>query len=127
MKLVDAINAYEDYTRKLSENVRYYSLAGLAFVWVLGGQHLQGLSRQLLGVCLLLVITLALDFVHYLVSARRWGGVVHKNESKGVDRDQKIEVPLGFNRVLERLWAAKIIAMAVSYLSLIVVIAFRLF
>jgi len=117
----------------VSESVRYLSLAGLGVVWILAGGSLHGLSRDLLWCALLLVVTLAVDFAHYVVGHAIWDRFIERAESRFRDAGQGFgpatEVPQQTDREVRPIaWAyrLKVAAVVLAYGRLGVAIAWRL-
>jgi hypothetical protein len=117
MKLKDATDALDDFTKRTSENVRFLGLAGLGFLWVLSGQKFP-LPRDVLIAVLLLVVVLVLDFLQYVVGARIWDGFVAEQEAKGKTREDPVQAPREIHRPIYLLYRMKIGALVLAYLAL---------
>lgn len=134
MITLGSANAASDhFSARVSESVRYLSLAGLGVVWILAGGSLQGLARDLLWCALLLVATLALDFAHYVIGHAVWDRFIERAEARFRDAGQPFgpvtEVPQQTDREVRPIeWAyrLKVAAVVVAYGRLGVAIAWRL-
>jgi hypothetical protein len=86
--------ALDGYSKNVSERVRWLATAGLAFVWVLAGGQLTGLTRDLLWTALGLVATLIADAIQYVIGWAKWELFIRKaEEQEGVTKDTTVAVP----------------------------------
>lgn len=71
MRTIRAItDDHQYFSSRASETARVLAGGGIAFVWLLAGSDLKGLTDwPLLAVCLLLVLTLVADALHYVIGA----------------------------------------------------------
>ena len=99
MNLKTVRDAYDTYSGKASEITRQLGFAGIAVVWIFRYQVADGLALpdQLRLPLALLVVALAADFLHYVVSAAVWGIFGRITEKKLVKRDDDFETPSKIN------------------------------
>ena len=134
MITLGSANAASDhYSARVSESVRTLSLAGLGVVWILAGGTLRGLTKDLLWCALLLVVTLAVDFAHYVIGHAVWNRFIERAESRFRDAGQPFgpatEVRQQTDREVRPIeWAyrLKLAAVVVAYARLAVAIGWRL-
>lgn len=129
MKLKTARESYDYYSETASEVARNLAFAGIAVVWlftVVTDGNLM-LSGKLLFGIFFFVLSLALDLLHYAISALIWGAYarMHEHEGSGdskIVRPNDADIPDPPNFVnwpaLAFFWL-KIISVAVGYLSLL--------
>lgn len=126
LTLAGVIEAYEANSGRASENVRVLCFAGLGLVWVLSGQQLAGLTRDLLAACLFLTATLLFDFLQYSVAAVRFERFVESQSEKGVKREEEVNLPLDFHKWPTRLYWTKLGSLTFAYVILIGAVVVRL-
>ena len=115
LTLEDLVVAREDNSGRASENVRTLCFAGIALVWVLANESVQGLSKDLLLACLAIVLTLAIDFAQYLVASLRFRRRIEAEELRGTQRDEGVYLPPGFNRPVDRIYRGKVTMLIAAY------------
>jgi len=113
------IDKYEARSTRASENVRYLAGAGIAVVWMLSRQQLDGLTSDLLRTLALCVGALAADFLHYVVAAFMLGRLKRKYEDSGKVRQDFIKVPRSTNLPGTVLYWTKIVFLVLAFASLV--------
>jgi hypothetical protein len=123
---------YYDASAKASDIIRQLALAGLAFVWVFsGGGRFTAASRfhfpdDLLVVGLVLVITLAVDLLHYLWRTAAFGIYGWWVEEHPTQYSALLKVPKSINRVTIGFFVAKAAALATAYALLVIALVSRI-
>jgi len=128
MNLKEADQNYRDYSGLASTVTRQLSFAGIAFVWLLalGGKVPTSkvhIANDLLVIGFVLVITLACDFLQYVVGAASWGGFRRRQEKKGA---VEFQAPGWINRPALTFFWLKIIGVLLAYVLLGIALSSRI-
>src|SRR5690242_724699 len=95
MKIKDVTEEHQYHSSRASESARVMAGAGIAFVWLLAGDRLEGLrDGWLLATVLFLVAALALDAAHYIVGAEKWDAFIAELEETRPPEQLKDESPV---------------------------------
>lgn len=126
MKLAYVRQTYEFHTGKVSELTRQLSFAGLAIIWLFktGQDGAFQLPVGLLAPLLMLISTLALDWLHYAVSAIIWDQFQRAKEAAGVTESEDFDVPSKINWPANFFFFSKQFCVVVAY-SLLLTHAFN--
>ena len=121
MKLAYVRATYEFHTGKVSELTRQLSFAGLAIVWLFktGQDGDFKLPTGLLAPLLMLILTLALDWLHYAVSAMIWDKFQRTKEEAGTLEDEDFLVPAKINWPANFFFFSKLFCVVVAYTLLL--------
>ena len=89
MKLSAAREAYYDASSTASAVTRQFSLAGIAFIWLLSGGLSTGirLTERLLLAALMLVTSLSFDLFQYVSKMLTWG-IWARRKEKGIIKNK---------------------------------------
>ncbi len=109
---------YEARSARASENVRYLAGAGIAVVWMLSRQGIEGLTSDLLWTVGWCVGALLFDFLHYVVAAFKLGQLKKKYEDEGKVRENFITIPRSTTRPATILYWIKIVLLLLAFVSL---------
>ena len=109
MKLEDARQAYYDYSGTVSTLTRSMCFAGIAIAWVvrLGNSADIKYADSCGWVFVLLIGSLAFDYLQYVLQAATWGIYNAREHSKGVKLDDEVAPPAWFNSWPIAFWVAK--------------------
>jgi hypothetical protein len=112
--------SYYEFSGKASDSARNLALAGIAVVWIfkIGDAGAFRFPRPLVWALCLFALALALDLLHYTVSAITWGSFHWFKERGGSKEGSDLKAPRALNWVPLLLWIAKIAAVAVGYVFL---------
>jgi hypothetical protein len=113
------VDKYEARSTRASENVRYLAGAGIAVVWMLSRQQLDGLTGDLLRTLAACVGALTADFLHYVVAAFMFGRLKRQYENAGKVRQDFITIPRTTNLPGSVLYWTKIILLVIAFGSLV--------
>lgn len=99
MKLVDARNAYYEFSGKVSDISRALALAGIALIWVFKIDSKDGphVPHELILPAFVLVLALSADFLHYVVATFAWGMYHRYKEKKGATEKDQFLAPRWIN------------------------------
>ena len=100
MKISEAREAYYGYSGSVSTVARQLAFAGIALVWVfrVPSEDTVILPGALWLPTILLILGLALDMIHYLVSAAVWGVFHRISEKRHPDEpDREVDAPAWLN------------------------------
>jgi hypothetical protein len=125
----DALSAYQEYSKRTSENVRQLALAALAVVWLFRPAEVAGAwhwPRPLIAAGAFATIALTCDFVHYLWNTIAWGWFHRRKEKEGVPLGGLVLAPRHINRPGAVFFALKTTALCAAYGFLLYVVAHRL-
>src|SRR6266545_5994107 len=110
---------YEARSARASENVRYLAAAGIAIAWVLSGQSVPDLTRDLLCTIVLCVLALIFDFFHYVVAAFLLGRRKEKYEREKKVRQDFITVPKWMTKTISVFYWIKIVLVVLAFVPLV--------
>jgi hypothetical protein len=115
------------FTKSASDLSRTLCLSGLGVVWIFRVPSTKGsaISPWLMWCSLLIVISLALDFLQYLVGAYRVDRFARQTEKRIKDDTEIVQWPADHPKPMNRLWLAKILFVSAAWLGLITYIAAR--
>jgi hypothetical protein len=119
MQRPHALQAYQDYSARTSENVRQLSFAALAVVWVFRPEKGFAFPSGLLWAGTLAITALALDFLQSLYGTVAWGTLHRRKEREGVSSTAEFKAPRQINWPTNALFSAKSAALAASYALLL--------
>ena len=121
MKLADCRAAYQELSGKASELSRTLSLSGIAIIWVLKSDTVDGpkIPTELFTPGLFLVLSLALDLLHYVTGALAWGAIGRIKELRGTTEDEDFLAPRWANWPGNLMFCAKLISVGVAYYFLL--------
>jgi hypothetical protein len=122
MKLVDCQKNKDDYTGLTSGLVRQLAFAAIAIIWIFKYDkpvdHL--LPHQLVLPLFIIIISLALDFLQYLVLSCLWIRFFKRKEKElGCNSDEYFEAPSSYPRTGYVFYYLKIIALFCGYFFII--------
>ena len=130
MKLKEAWDNYADHTRRVGELVRQLSFAGIAVIWLFRIED-DGSTRiadDLRLPTLLLVLSLALDFLQAAIGSAVWGVFGRKKELEfGEDYAGDFKRPRQINWPALTLFWAKTAGIVLAYALLLEAIAKRIY
>lgn len=114
------LEAYNDYTKRASENVRQLALASIAIIWLFKSNAGTGLvlAPSLAFALGLAIIALAIDFLHYFYGAAAWGILNRLKELDNVPLAQEFKVRPAINWPTAAFFWLKGIAVVASYIAL---------
>jgi hypothetical protein len=118
--LGDLYDHYKERSARASENVRYLAGAGIAVVWMLSRQSIDGLTSDLLRTLVLCVGALISDFAHYVVAAFMLRRLHSKYVNERKKRQHFITVPKSTNRPGAVLYWIKIALLVLAFVSLVI-------
>jgi hypothetical protein len=117
VKLENTRENYSFHTGKTSDIIRQVGLAGIAVVWVfkaeVGGK--QTVPRELLLAALLIVVSLALDLLHYMTGSLVWGIYNRYKENQNTAQDDEFTAPRQINWPTIALFWLKTLVMITAY------------
>jgi hypothetical protein len=121
MKLINAREAYYEFSGRASDVARQLSFAGLAIVWLSALQNREAadLPPVLTLVTGLLVLGLALDLLQYLYASAAWGILQRVKEIQGVRDDDDFRVPSKINWPTNALHWLKVVPILAAYFFLL--------
>jgi hypothetical protein len=130
MKLSKLRDDRDYFTGKLSEIIRQLDFAGLAVIWIFrtGGKDSGGISYSdwLIWPMLFLVVSLALDLLHYVYSSAVWDWVYRGFDRAGKGDNEDVRFSKKFSLGGRLLFWLKVVATLVAYGLLIAYVAQRL-
>jgi hypothetical protein len=117
MKLEDTRAAYEALSAKASEIVRQISLAGVGLIWIFKAGTGASLSLEppLLKAALLIFLSLALDFLQYVLGTTIWFVYFRYKEKNGTKESDEFLAPAALNWPMWTLFYLKSAAMLIAY------------
>lgn len=123
MKLKDARENYYTLSGKASDVARQLAFAGIAIIWVFkvdAGPGKLGVPESLYGAGLTLIVSLALDLLHYGIASALWG-VFHRLQETKDDLTEETEIvaPHWINWPAIGLFWTKIAVMMVAYVLIL--------
>jgi hypothetical protein len=121
VKLAEVREFYYVYSGKLSDVCRQLGFAGIALVWIFGlGTNVNArLPHNLILPSLLIVTSLALDFLHYVASTVLWGVFARiKERDDNTSADTDFEAPARINWAPLAFFWGKVAALGAAYVAL---------
>lgn len=117
MKLKDCKDAYDYFSGKTSDIIRYLGLAGIAIVWIFRTESTDkiSLSHHLLLPTILLIMGLSLDLFHYIAGTIIWGTYHRIKEKSGINAEKEFDAPRQINWPTLVLFWSKIIPIVIAY------------
>jgi hypothetical protein len=111
--------ARDTFTSKAGEITRQLGLAGIAVIWVFKASDgaRQFIPKELYWPGTLLLLSLALDFLHYLVGAFFWQILTKRAQRRGV---KEFETPAWITGSIWALFIAKAITIIAAYVLLLI-------
>lgn len=129
MNVQELRNDYYGYSRKASDVARQLAFAGIAVVWLF---HIENhgeiyLYHPLVWALGFLVLTLALDLLHYATSTAIWG-IFHRIKEKayGPNSREEFDAPPRINWPGLVIFWAKLSAVAIAYIFLLIFFASKI-
>jgi len=121
MKLKDARDAYDFFTGKTSDVIRYLGLAGIGIIWIfrVEGTDKISIPQNLLFPVALLVIGLAFDLLQYLTASVVWGAYHTHKERLGTKEDEEFKAPRQINWLTNTFFGLKIIPIVWAYILIL--------
>lgn len=93
IKLSEAKQAKNDYTKQASDVVRQLAFAGIAVVWLLKTNSAQPIGADTLPALIAFVTTLGLDLMHYSGSSLIWIIFYNHHQEEHKSDDAMVDVP----------------------------------
>ncbi len=122
MKLIQAREAYYQYTEKASDVARTLAFAGIALIWIfkVGDSGTPRIPHRLLPPTFLLAGSLVFDLLQYVVGSILWGAF-HRIKERTIPKgnDPEFEAPAWMNWPGIILFYGKLILVAWGFLLLI--------
>jgi len=121
MKLKDARDAYDFYTGKTSDIIRYLGLAGIGIIWIfrVEGTDKISLPQNLLFPIVLLIIGLGFDLLQYLTASVVWGAYHRHKEKSDTKEDEEFKAPRQINWLTDTFFVLKIIPIVWAYVLIL--------
>ena len=123
MKRKDCLEAYQDYSRQTSDNVRKLSFAAIAIIWVFKAQTQGGsvtISPILVWSGISVVIALVFDFIQYTYGTIAWGSFHRQKELSGVLPNGEFKAPVWINWPTNTFFTIKVLSVGVGYVLLLI-------
>ncbi len=128
MKLEDYLQAYQEFSGKTSDVNRQLSFAGIAVIWVFGGNA--GAHPVLVAGFVLpaiaFVASLALDLLQYLIASVMWKVFHRIHEKKGSRPNEELKAPTWLSHVLEVFFYLKVVFVIAGYVIILARLSSRL-
>jgi hypothetical protein len=117
LTLADVRSTYFEASKKVSEVLRQYALAGIALVWVFKGNGAStfGLDPKLLTASLWILGAISADFLQYVATSYIWYGYFRFKETKDKNLDQQFVAPEYMNWPNQTLFLLKVVALVIAY------------
>jgi hypothetical protein len=129
MKLSDVRENYNYFSGKASDIVRQLGFAGIAVIWVfktdIAGRP--AVPTELLPAAILIVIGLALDFLHYIIGSLIWATYNGIKERAGTTAATEFLAPRPINWPTLSVFWLKILVMSAAYTVLVRFLISRLY
>lgn len=122
MNLEDARRHYGDHSAKASDVARQLGFAGIAIVWIFRRGAPPGdysIPPDLLLPTILIVVTLACDFLQYTVASFCWGIYARHKEKTLADPEQRFSAPDKINWAGNTFYSIKLVSIAAAYFFLL--------
>jgi hypothetical protein len=118
VKLQDYRDDFYTFSGKASDISRQLAFAGIAIIWLFKKDTLPGLSipRELLLSGIFILLSLALDLVHYCLASLVWRLYYRGKEKSGTSEDEELHHSEWLERPLWILFAAKIFFVLLAYI-----------
>jgi hypothetical protein len=119
--LQDYRETFYTFSGKASDLNRQLAFAGIAIIWLFKKDNLSGLSipRELLWPGVLIVLSLALDMLHYVVGSVIWRYFYRSQEKAGVNEDKVLTHETYLEWPIYFFFSAKIIIVLAAYVLLV--------
>ena len=121
MNLKECRETYYEYSKKASEVVRQFGLAGLAFIWILK-EDTQGkiiVPADSIPAGFLIIVSLGFDLLHCIIPTAIWGILARRKEIQGFQNEDDFKVPIILNWPANFCFWGKIITMLWAYYILL--------
>ena len=122
MKLEKWRETYYMHSGKSSDIARQLGLAGIALIWIFK-EDKAGIGwivpSQLIPVAFLILIGLALDFMHYVIATAIWGIYSWCKERSGASEDDEVFTPRWMNWPAIFFFITKTISIFLAYTLLL--------
>jgi hypothetical protein len=120
MKLSDYRDTFYTFSAKASDLTRQLAFAGIAIIWLFKKEATSGFSipEPLLLPGLLIVVSLALDLLHYCLASVIWRIFYRRKEKEGTSEDQRITHNIWWELPIWLIFLLKIAVIAVAYIFL---------
>jgi len=120
MKVKDYKKEYQEFSGKLSDNVRKLAFAGIAIVWIFkqGENGSYTIPSILKTVMLLFVITLSFDLLQYICQTIIWG-IFHRYYETKFSEDYELTASKYFNWPAIFFFWSKVIALVIGYVFML--------
>jgi hypothetical protein len=121
MKLKEYKEVYQEFSGKLSDNVRKLAFAGIAIVWIFK-QEKEGtfiLPYLLKLAMLMFVIALSFDLLQYVYQTLTWGIFYRHFEKKLPSEESELMASKYLNWPAIFFFWSKVIALAVGYVLIL--------
>lgn len=119
MKLSKYKDDYHEFSGKASNAARQLAFAGIAVIWIfkIGDNHRPQIPEPLLLPLILLVFTLAFDFLQYVVSSFIWGYFFRREEKKlsNISQDPVVSAPYYYNWPGKTFYRLKLFTVLLAY------------
>ena len=125
-KLSEIDQAKNDSTGKASDVGRQLGFAGIATVWLLGGQVPQAFGNILLIALTLLSAALLVDFLQYVYCSYVWRRFYNEHFNKHNSDDVCVDIPDKLSDGIYRFFWAKIILLIIGYVFLLAGVLIKL-
>lgn len=126
MKRSDALRAYQEFSDRVSQNVRHLGFAALGTVWIFrepeDGRASFPPTLALAATCA--ILALSFDFVQYVYATIAWGILHRRKERAGLSLEDDFKAPPPINWPTNACFYAKVAAITVCY-ALILTYLFR--
>lgn len=118
MKLQQYIDDFYTFSGKASDLNRQLAFAGIAVIWLFKKDTMVGLTipHELLWPSLLIVLSLALDMLHYCVASIIWRRFYRSEEQAGLSGEDEVVRPgIWRERPIWILFCFKILTIVIAY------------
>lgn len=121
MKLEDYKKDYQEFSGLASNRVRSLAFGGIAVTWIFrtGSGNSTRIPSELLFPLLLFVISLGMDFLHYLIASAIWGLFHRWKERQNLPPEIEIRAPVYFNWFALFMFWGKAASVVLGYICLI--------
>ena len=115
-KLSEYLNDYYQFSGKASDINRQLGFAGVAIIWIFKNDSTTHMfPSDLLLPLLLLLASLAADFLQYVLASMIWRYFFNKEWKKKPDANKEVAAPEIYNRVINAFWMIKIALLMLAY------------
>jgi len=122
----DCLDAYQDYSRQTSDNVRKLSFAAIAIIWVFKAQAPESsvtIPLILVWSGIFVVLALVFDFIQYAYGTLAWGTFHRQKELAGISAKKDFKAPPWINWPTNTFFTIKILSVGIGYSLLLVFLA----